>query len=145
MQFFQTYGGILAPILYLAVTIVVPLIGAAAVRAVQKFGLDVEARHREALQSALRHAAMLAIEKATGVEPKTPAQAATTAAREAVKTTVQGAAQNVIRNVVPNTHAAVDYVQKSVPDAIEKFKLDTGRIRDLLAPHIADEMKKVKN
>lgn len=132
MNFLASYGEILSPILTLVVTITVPVIGAAAVRLFNKMGIDIEAQHREALQSALRNGALVAIEKATGVP------------RQQGKATVAGVVAGTVASAVtPNINAGIEYVQKSVPDAIAKFDLDPFRIRELLEPHIKREVSKI--
>lgn len=126
MEFLENFGGIIAPILTLMVTILVPIIGAAVFRWLTKIGIDIEATHREALQSALRNAALLAVEKVTGVPRQTPAGSAVRVAVDAV---------------TPDINGAIEYVKKSVPDAINNFGLDTNRIRDLLKPHITKALQ----
>lgn len=61
-------------------------------------GIEIEARHREALQSALTNAAVLAAARGSTV--------------------------------------AVGYVLASVPDAVRHFRLDEGKLLDLLAPKL---------
>lgn len=124
MNFLSSYGELLSPILTLVVTVTVPIIGAAAVRLFSKMGIDIEARHREALQSALRNGALLAIEKATGVPRK--------------------ATDNTSKpSIVPDIQAGVEYVQKSVPDALNKFDLGPTRIKEMILPHIQKELLRV--
>lgn len=110
---------ILTPIIAIAVSILVPLAIAALVKLFQKWGIDIEAQHREALQSALHNAALVAVGKLTGKEPV----GATTLRNELARVPV---------------NMAVDYVQKSVPDAIGKFGLDQNKIVNLLQPHLVD-------
>ncbi len=65
-------------------------------------GIEIEAKHRAALQSALANAAKLLLVRGTTVDD------------------------------------AIDYVERSVPDALTRFKArDRPRIAELLAPHIA--------
>jgi len=52
---------ILAPVVVSLLTILIPAAGALVVRLFKKAGLDVEARQREAFQTALRNAALLSI------------------------------------------------------------------------------------
>src|SRR5690606_4135495 len=92
----------------------------------QKLGLDIEQRHRDALQSALHNAALLAIEKATGH-------------KIADKASPKPSERS---DIIPNVGAAIEYVEKSVPDALAKFKVDTNKLRDLLQPHIANALAK---
>jgi hypothetical protein len=54
---------ILAPVIATLVAILVPALGAAIIRWIQKLGIDIEASHREALQSALMNAALIALRK----------------------------------------------------------------------------------
>lgn len=74
-------------------------------------GMEIEARHREALQSALENAARLAIDKA-----------------------VPGDAASVSKAIL--THG-VGYVERSVPDAVRHFDLSPDRIGELLRPKLA--------
>lgn len=115
---FESMMQIFTPILVAVTTIISPLAVAALVKLFQKWGLDIEAQHRDALQSALHNAAMIAVGKMTGmVDPTKPLG-------------------NQLAAVPVNM--AVDYVQKSVPDAVGKFGLDQNRIIDLLQPHLVD-------
>lgn len=54
-----------APFIALLLAILVPVATAALVRLFNKWGLDMEAQHRIALQSALHHAATVAVSKMT--------------------------------------------------------------------------------
>lgn len=54
---------VLEPIVEVMLLILIPAIVAALVRWFQKLGIDVEARHRDALQSALQNAALIAISR----------------------------------------------------------------------------------
>jgi len=94
---------ILAPVIAALLAILVPAMVTALVRWFQKLGLDIEAQHRDALQSALTNAALAALARGSR----------------------NGAAG-----------VAIDYVRKSVPDAVKKFSLDDGRILELVRPHI---------
>lgn len=105
-----------------AIGILVPLLVALIVKQFQKFGIEIEAKNREALQSALQNAAITAVSKATGSKT-----ANTTLAEN--KATVDN---------------AVDYVKQSVPDAIKKFKLDPQKIKKLLEPHLAKAVDTLK-
>lgn len=62
----ETLLDILGPTLGILLTILVPAGIAALVKLFQKAGIDIEARHREALQSALQNAALIALSRATG-------------------------------------------------------------------------------
>jgi hypothetical protein len=110
---------IITPLLSIIAAAVAPLIVAAIVRLFNKLGMEVEAKHREALQSALRNAALVTVQKA------------------------------LERNVDGNLTAieavkgpALEYIRKSVPDAVKKFKLDDERIKQLLEPHFAEVLLK---
>lgn len=76
-------------------------------------GIEIESRHREALQSALENGARLII--------------------DAIGSKV-GAKGVDLGNGTLN--AGVDYVLKSVPDAVQHFGLDRKRISDLLRPKL---------
>lgn len=102
-----------------AIAVVVPVIVATAVKYFQKLGIDIEAKNREALQSALENAAAIALAHSKG---KTVAAASTPSI----------------------TDTAVDYVKSSVPDAVKKFGLDRNKIEKLLEPHIAKGVNKVE-
>lgn len=80
-----------------------------------RFGIEIEAKHREALQSALNNAVNLAF----GALVKRKAGEA--------KVIVDGTA---------DVSAAVAYVKKSVPDAVKHFELSDARIKELLEPKI---------
>lgn len=118
---------VLPPVLTVLVTIFLPVAIAAVFKWLERNGLDIEANHREALQSALTNAAQVAIQRATGGKDYM-AQPASEAHKYI--------------GVVPNVGAGIEYVKKSVPDALNAFKLDTGRIKDLLEPHIAEAAKR---
>lgn len=109
-------GHVIGPILALAVTALVPVIAASLFQWLRKLGLDIEQNHREALQSALHNAGILAVEKLTGVKGKQLTSPA---------------------SVIPDVNAAVTYVENSVPDALAKFKIGPAKLRELLQPHIA--------
>lgn len=126
MFILKTILEITAPLLALGGTVIAPIAAAALVRLFQKWGIDIEAQHRDALQSALNNAAQVAVDKMLG--------GIVTGAARQVGNNIQDAAVDM----------AVEYVQKSVPDAIGKFKLDRSRIIDLLKPHIADALTKKK-
>lgn len=119
-------GHLLGPILAMAVTALVPVIAASLFQWFRKMGLDIEQRHRDALQSALHNAALVAIEKATGH-------------KVADKASPKPSDRS---DVIPNVGAAIDYVEKSVPDALAKFKVNTDKLRDLLQPHITNALAK---
>lgn len=70
----ETYLQIFAPVLSVLVGILVTAGIPAVFRWMNKLGLDVEARHRDALQSALQNAAMLALARA-GVKGAIPFEA----------------------------------------------------------------------
>jgi hypothetical protein len=76
-------------------------------------GMEIEARHREALQSALTNAARLALDRgaAHAGEMRIP-----------------------IGNAVLET--GVDYVLKSVPDAVKHFGLSPERVAELIRPKL---------
>lgn len=125
MFFLKTLLEITAPLLALGGTVVAPIAAAALVRLFQKWGIDIEATHRDALQSALHNAAQIAADKLLGGI-----------------VTGQTRGGNNVRDIAVDM--AVDYVKKSVPDAIGKFKLDRSRLIELLQPHIADALTKKK-
>ncbi len=110
---------VITPLLSIIATAVAPLIVMSIVRFFNKLGIEVEAQHREALQSALRNAALVTVQKALerGVDGNLTAI-------EAVK------------------GPALEYIRKSVPDAVKKVKLDDDRIKQLLEPHFAEVLLK---
>lgn len=57
----NTVFDILSPIISVLIAMLVPAFATALLRWFQKLGLDIEAQHRDALQSALTNAAMIAI------------------------------------------------------------------------------------
>lgn len=97
MDFFWTY---LAPTLGVMITVIAPVLaglGAAALtKLFSKLGLDIEAKNREAFQTAITNAAIMAATKMGGPL----------------------AASTVSRDILED---AVSMVQKSVPDAVKKF------------------------
>lgn len=125
MFFLKALLEITAPLLALGGTVIAPIAAAALVRLFQKWGIDIEATHRDALQTALHNAAQIAADKLLGGI-----------------VTGQTRSGNNVRDVAVDL--AVDYVKKSVPDAIGKFKLDRSRLIELLQPHIADALTKKK-
>lgn len=90
------------------------VIAAAIAWATKKFhdltGIQIEAKHREALQSALRNGANLALDKLPG-----------------------GGTIDVKSAPVA---AAIRYVLESVPDAVKYFELTPDKIADLLKPKL---------
>lgn len=102
----QVLTDTLQPILSALATFVIPILIAALLDRVRLWtGIEIEARHREALQSALANAARIAIEKGDVKE-------------------------------------GVNYVARSVPDAIKALAVDgADHIEELLAPHIAKATK----
>ena len=83
----------------------------------EKWGLEVEEKHRQALQSALENAAKLVLDSAMGkIEGKKKVEEITVDANDMSK--------------------GIDYVKKSVSDAIEQFGLDDLRIKELLKPKV---------
>jgi hypothetical protein len=108
---FTGFLGWLTP--YLVELVAIVIAGAVA-WATKKFhdltGITIEAKHREALQSALNNGAKLIIDRipATGtIDVKSPAMA-----------------------------TAINYVIKSVPDAVAFFGLTPERIGELLKPKL---------
>lgn len=78
-----------------------------------KFGLDIEAKHREALQTALTNAAGLLIAKGDGL--------------------AAGINFDVKNPIVAE---AVNYALKGAPDAMKYFGLTPERVRDMLAAKV---------
>jgi hypothetical protein len=88
----------------IAATLVIAIAGLAYERFRAWTGIQIEARHREALQSALANGARSMVEN--------------------------GSEADIMR--------AVDYVERSVPDALRYLKVaGRDRIRELLKPHVA--------
>lgn len=88
----------------IATIVILALVGWCTQRFSAWTGIQIEAKHREALQSALANGARIAVEG----------------------------------GALPDISKAVDYVLKSVPDALAHFGADRGeRVRELLQPHIA--------
>lgn len=110
--FLQELTTALLPVLTLIITTLVG-IGLALLK--QKTGIDIEARHREALQSALLNGVIYAIQK-TGWLP----------------------GQSTEKLIGP----ARNYAEISVPDALVKFGLATwlpagrARLDELILPHL---------
>lgn len=109
---FEGFFGWLRPYL---VEIVSLVIGGAVLWATRKFhqltGMEVEAKHREALQSALRNGANLVVSKIP-IGGKIDVHSAAVA-------------------------TAIRYVLESVPDAVAYFELTPDKIADLLKPKLA--------
>ncbi|MCW4114375.1 hypothetical protein NPA31_005285 [Aurantimonas sp. MSK8Z-1] len=78
-------------------------------RYLSKIGLDVDQKHRDALQTAIQNAALLAVSKAGG---------------RMGASTMTGAALN----------AAVDYVKRFSPDAVKHIDLTADDIAEKIAP-----------
>jgi hypothetical protein len=101
-------GGLFDSIRPALADIAVAVIATAIAWAAQRFqaltGIQIEAKHREALQSALANGARMMIEN--------------------------GSEADFMR--------AIDYVERSVPDALVHFRAKSrDRIRELLRPHVA--------
>lgn len=89
--------------------IIVPLV----VQGMRKLGLDIEAQHRDALQTSLTNAAGLLVERA--------------------RKSVAGVTVDV-RNA--SMAEAIRYVQESAPDAVKKFGLSSDAIAKKIAAKI---------
>lgn len=89
----------LVPILGLVITTLVG-IGLAFLK--QKTGIDIEAKHREALQSALMNGILFALQKAGWVSG-------------------QPLSSSILESLLPTARS---YVESSVPDALAKFGID---------------------
>ena len=100
---------ILEALVSIALTVLVPLAGAALWKYFGKLGLDVDQKHRDAFQTAIERAAMTAVSKMGG-----PGMA----------TTISNAAID----------EAVSQVKASVPDAIKHFDVTTQAIVDRVKP-----------
>jgi hypothetical protein len=83
-----------------------------------RLGLEIEARHREALQTALTNAAGLAINQLGG-------------AAGGLRVDVRSAA----------LAEAVTYVLKGAPDALRYFGLTEDRLRDMIAAKVGVSMQ----
>lgn len=108
------FGGFFGWLRPYAVELMGLVIAGAIAWATKKFhdltGIEIEAKHREALQSALRNGANLAIDKIPiggSIDIRSPAVA-----------------------------AAIRYVLESVPDAVKYFELTPEKIADLLRPKL---------
>lgn len=107
-------GGFLGWLRPYVMEVVTIVIGAAITWASKRFhdlsGMEIEARHREALQSALRNGAALVVDRIpvdVTVDVKSPALA-----------------------------RGIRYVLESVPDAVEFFGLTPDKIAALLLPKV---------
>lgn len=89
------------------------LVGWAARRVHQLTGLNIEARHREALQSALENGARLVIER--------------------IGRSAAGKSVPVGNAILED---GVEYVLRSVPDAVRFFGLTPQRLGELLRPKL---------
>ena len=106
-------GGLLEafrPILMeMAAIIAAAIVGWLSFQANRVFGVEIEARHREALQSALMNGVYRGLHA------------------------IEGHADRVTLDVRSAVIAeGIRYVKRSVPDAIKHFKLTDERLRDLL-------------
>jgi hypothetical protein len=110
---------VITPLLSIIATAIAPLIVVAIVRFFNKLGIEVEAKHREALQSALRNAALVTVQKA-----------------------LERGVDGNLTSIEAIKGPALDYIRNSVPDAVKKFKLDDARIKQLLEPHFAEVLLK---
>lgn len=109
------------PILAILLTALVPFAVGLFVKMFQKFGVDIEAKYREALQSALENAVATALAGKDKNEVQT---------------------QGFLSLGNPLMGIALSYVLRSVPDAVKKFGLDEAGIIELLKPHFARAMEK---
>ena len=75
-------------------------------------GIEIEARHREALQAALSAAARFALDKALGKSNQ----------------------PEIVRDLAVTM--ATDYVKRSVPDALAHFNVGDDRLREMIAPRL---------
>lgn len=102
----QLVTDVLQPMAMTIASILIPIIvGYVADRVRLWTGIEIEARHREALQSALANAARIVVESG-------------------------------------KIEDGIDYVAKSVPDAIKALKVNgSDQIEDLLLPHYARAKK----
>jgi hypothetical protein len=100
----------LLPIITILVGAFTTIGSAALVQYMSKLGLDKEALNRDALQSALYNAAMIAVMKGVGLRT------------------------DGLPIIVPQE--AVNYVLKSTPDAVKKFGLTENQIADMIVPKI---------
>ncbi|SFV33112.1 hypothetical protein SAMN05216456_1889 [Devosia crocina] len=91
-----------------------------AARYQQWTGRQIEAKHREALQSALENGVRFAIQEVLRQRPQATAADITTTYREVI------------------TETAGQYVRDSVPEALRHFGLDrmSDRLRDLVVPKL---------
>jgi len=106
---------VLMPVL---VTIVTAAVSWAAVQYNKWTGQQIEAKDREALQSALLNGIRLGLQAVLRQHPSAD-PARLTVEQQAIATTV-----------------AAGYVQRSVPDAVKRFGLSPTRIRDLAEPKL---------
>lgn len=97
----------LLPILSMVITLIV---GWAAYQLQRWTGISIEARHREALQSALENGALYAVNLLLN---------------KGQKVTLERAAE-----------IAAGYVRQSVPDALQYFQIGSVTLRDLLIPKV---------
>lgn len=118
-------GGLEAPLVELASAIILAITGYVLTWLREKWNLEIEAKHRAALQSALTNAATLAIKAA--LDKDTGGKTGKDAGIE-----IGTAAMEI----------GIDYVKQSVPDAIRKFGLDTILIDRLLRPKINEILLK---
>lgn len=121
----QTVLDYILPILAVLATVFIPIAGAAVVKLFQKFGIEIAAKDREALQSALANAVALAL-----------------AGKKDTLRSDASQAQGFLGLGNPLMSIALSYVLRSVPDAVKRFGLNEAAIIDLLKPHFARAMEK---
>lgn len=104
----------LYPVATIAISIAVPAVVGVGAKFLQKLGVDIDAKNREALQSALQNAAMVAVSRA-GTLPTFP----TAIAVDYVKSSVPGAIkrfdldqQKIEKLLEPHIAKAVNEVEK---------------------------------
>lgn len=107
------FGALKPYLVELTGILVAGVLGYLATLVKKKFGLDIEAKHREALQTALTNAAGLLIARGDGL----------------------AAGVNFdVKN--PLVAEAINYALKGAPDAMKYFGLTPERVRDMLAAKV---------
>jgi len=118
-------------VFYAISSVVAMLIGWASLWMKQKFNIDIEAKHREALHSA----AMTGV--SMGMRKYAQARAA-------------AASSSVVNSRVPDRKAmiedtALEWVQRSVPDALKAFGIGPGNLIGMLLPIIQSKAALLEN
>lgn len=128
------FGGFRDPLLEVASVVIAAFLAWLTTWLRTLFNMQVEEKDRQALQSALEHAAQLVIDRALRTQQRhqadLTAEGSGVVAKEALKEIGLDISQTAI-------NVGIGYVKQSVPDAVKRFGLDDLFINKLLRPHLS--------